>query len=818
MLKINRRNTTLMALLLMLSLSLVGVGCSQETSSDNIHRKQSFNYDWKFQLGDSISMKLADYNDSDWRKLDLPHDWSIEGKPKLDNPSGNDGGYYPTGTGWYRKTFQVPKSWDGKKVSVYFEGVYMNSEVFINGNLIGKQPYGYTSFEYDLSPYLHFGKENTMAVRVDNSQQKNSRWYTGSGIYRNVWLFVKNPVNIPNWGVAISTPKVTGNSAEVQIKTRIKNTTNKLQNLKIKVKILNAKNTVSEDEKDLELRPKEDIEIAQLVTVNNPELWSPDNPNLYEAKININKDGKTIDALTKNFGIRTLNFSVENGFQLNGKKILINGGCVHHDNGILGAAAYDAAEVRKVALLKKAGFNAVRTSHNPPSEAFLNACDSLGLMVVDEAFDGWREMKSVLTPIKHDYSTLFDTWWKHDLSSMVLRDRNHPSIIMWSIGNEIIERTKPEAVETAKMLSAAVKEIDTTRPVTSAMTTWGQGWDIFDPLMAAHDIAGYNYQLFEAESDHERVPSRIIVNTESYPKNAFFIWNLVQKHNYILGDFVWTAMDYLGESGIGRYYYSPGEPDGEHWQKDLFPWHGAYCGDIDFTGWRKPISHYRSMLYNDNEKLYMAVREPNPKNSEIKTTMWAVWPTWESWNWPGYEGQDLQVEVYSKYPQVRLYLNDTLINEKEVNQGTEFKTIFNVPYQEGELKAVGLKNGKKVETVILRSADKASNITLQADRKTIQADGQDLSFITVEITDDRGILQPNASNLLQFKVSGPGTIVGVGNADLKDTDSYSGTSFRAWKGRALVVVKSTNEPGEIILNVTSKDLKDSKIQIKTIAK
>jgi len=771
-----------------------------------------FNYDWKFQLGDFSKARSINFDDSNWRALDLPHDWSIEGQPELNNPSGNDGGYYPTGIGWYRKTFNVTSDWKDQKVSIYFEGVYMNSEVFINGTSIGVQPYGYTSFRYDLTPHLEIGKENIIAVRVDNSQQKNCRWYSGSGIYRNVWLEVTSPIHVAPWGVAITTPEVTDLMATVRVKTTVKNETGSYQDMVLFTEIIDNQGSVKGSiETQLPLEANHELTIEQNIEVKGPQLWSTDQPNLYQAKISIKQKENYIDQVTKTFGIRTLEFSAENGFMLNGEKVLLNGGCVHHDNGILGAAAYDRAEVKKVEVMKAAGFNALRTSHNPPSEAFLNACDSLGMMVIDEAFDGWRTAKD---PTPYDYSIYFDEWWQHDTESMVLRDKNHPSIIMWSIGNEIIERTEPQAVETAKMLAKAVHDIDTTRPVTSAMTTWGQGWAVFDPLMAAHDVAGYNYQLHEAESDHERVPSRIIVNTESYPKDAFYIWDLVQKHDYIIGDFVWTALDYLGESGIGGYYY-PGEPNRPHWEMDLFPWHGAYCGDVDLTGWRKPISHYRSMLYNNDEKLYMAVREPNPDNGNITLSYWTVWPTWESWTWPGHEGKDIQVEVYSKYPKVRLYFNDELIDEQLTTKDQEFKATFTLPYTTGVLRAVGVENDKETEPVILKTAGKASNLKLTADRSNIRADGQDLSYITVEIIDDQGILDPNAVNNLQFDLSGPGVIVGVGSANLKDTVSYVGDEYKAWKGRALVIVKSTKEAGDITLDVSSANLVKSSLTIKS---
>ncbi|MFB6343691.1 glycoside hydrolase family 2 TIM barrel-domain containing protein [Saccharicrinis sp. FJH62] len=794
---------------------LVISACSNasEQQNENPERKQLFDFDWKFALGDYPDAAKPDFDDSGWRHLDLPHDWSIEGKSDINNPSEGEGGFYPMGAGWYRKTFQMPEDWKGKLVSAYFGGVYMNARVFINGQALGSQPYGYTSFYRDLTPYLKEG-DNVLAVKVDNSKQKNCRWYSGSGIYRHVWMVVTDSVHIGQWGIAVTTPDVSETKAVVNIRTLVKNETNEDQEIVLATRI-SDKNKKESGANDVTvvLPANSEKEIEQELNVKDPLLWTTDEPNLYRAQIQIKKGDIITDREVQNFGIRSISFSAEEGFLLNGEKVLLNGGCVHHDNGCLGAKAYDRAEERKVELLKEAGFNAVRTSHNPPSQAFLDACDRLGLLVIDEAFDGWRTAKAPQAP--YDYSIYFDEYWEHDLSSMVLRDRNHPSVIMWSIGNEIIERTKPEAVETAKMLADKVREIDPTRPVTSAMTTWGQGWEIFDPLMAVHDVCGYNYQLHMAESDHKRVPDRIIVNTESYPRNAFNIWSLVSKHNYIIGDFVWTAMDYLGESGIGRYYY-PGEPRGEHWEANLYPWHGAYCGDIDLTGWRKPISHYRSMLYNDTEKLYMAVKEPNPDNGQIRLTMWAVWPTWESWTWPGHEGKDIEVEVYSKFPSVRLYLNNSLIAEQKISVDQQFKATFSVPYQAGTLKAVGVTNGKEIEKVELNTAGQATGIRLNPDRATISADGQDLSYIIVELTDDKGFVDPNAENEMVFSIKGPGEIIGVDNADLKDKTLYVGTIRNAWHGRAMVVVKSLRKSGDITLTVNSEGLNSASTTIKTI--
>ncbi len=798
--------------ILIIALYILFACCScNYQPNKSIERKQLFDFNWKFYLGDFPAAPTEGYNDKDWKSLDLPHDWSIEGKIDKQNPTGSDGGYFPAGIGWYSKSFLVPFEWKDKQISVYFEGVYTNSEVFINGKSLGVRPYGYSSFIYDLTPYLKFNQENLISVRVDNSMQKNSRWYSGSGIYRHVWLFVTEQVHIAHWGVGITTPQVNSEEAIVEIKTEIENNTDSPQNviLSTQVSDLDGENT-NDAETHIKIEPRSEKEVIQNITVKKPLLWTPESPNLYNAKIEVLQDNQIIDKTEHKFGIRSIEFYSEKGFLLNGKSVLLNGGCVHHDNGCLGATAFDRAEERKVELLKSAGFNAVRTAHNPPSEAFLDACDRLGLLVIDESFDGWKVNK---TPF--DYATYFEEWSVRDIQDMVLRDRNHSSIIMWSIGNEIIERKTPEAIETAKMLANAVRLIDSTRPITSAMTTWDAEWDIFDPLMAEHDVCGYNYQLHRAQSDHERVPSRIIVNTESYPRNAFKIWDIVSGNNNIIGDFVWTAMDYLGESGIGGYYY-PNEQADEHWQSDRFPWHGAYCGDIDLIGWRKPISHYRSMLYNDNEKLYMAIREPNPENGEIKLTGWAVWPTWESWTWPGHEGKDIQVEVYSKYPKVRLYLNDELIGEKQTGKEDEFKATFTLTYSPGILKVVGLENNIEKESVILKTANPVKKISLNADRTKIQANGQDLSYVTVAITDEEGTIHHNAENPLSFSLDGPGMIVGVDNANLKDTTSYVNKTRNAWYGRALVIIKSTKEAGEIFLKVKSPDLEDAILSIHTI--
>lgn len=769
-------------------------------------REMNFNENWKFHLGDTAGASARQFNDRSWRTINLPHDWSIEGRPEINNPSGNDGGYYPAGIGWYRKTFNFQQDNRLTETIIYFEGVYMNATVFVNGHELGTHPYGFTSFFYDITPYLRTG-ENTMAIKVDNSQQKNCRWYTGSGIYRNVKLIRTPKMRFEPWGTSISTITVSPQQT-VQVETTVANRLDRPQQAVVQYRVLDDDNLLATKEEHVTLETGEIRTLKTQITLNGAKLWSPETPRLYNLECRLqSSDGLLSDQVSTHFGVRSIEYSAQKGLLLNGQPLKLNGGCLHHDNGPLGAAAYRDAEWRKARLMKEAGFNAVRCSHNPPSEAFLDACDHLGLLVIDESFDGWRSSK---TP--HDYSTLFDQWWTKDIESMVLRDRNHPSVFCWSIGNEIIERKTPEAVLTAYALAGYVHKLDPTRPVTSALAAWDSDWEIYDPLAAAHDIVGYNYMMHKGPSDHERVPERIMMQTESYPRDAFANWNRLDRNAYIIGDFVWTAIDYLGESGIGRFYYK-GESEGEHYQRNQFPWHGAYCGDIDLTGIRKPISYYREMLYNPDRKLYMAVKEPNGYYGEIKETQWSVWPTWECWNWPGHEGKNIDVEIYSRYPAVRLYLNDRLIAEKPTTRNEEFKAIFTIPYAPGTLKVVGVENGKETDARILETAGNPARIQLTADHTEITADGESLVYVMAEITDRKGRLVPNADALIKFDVQGAGTLLATCSADLKDESAYTDSRRKAWKGRAMAVIKAGKVKGKLQVTAHGQGLKKASVTV-----
>ena len=732
--------------LLAFGLWLLAFGASAQT------QRQLFDDGWQFT------------HDGKTINVDLPHDWAIAYAPdSVTGASGTDGGWYPGGKGEYRKMFATPK---GEVVKLHFEGVYQKAEVFVNGQKAGQHAYGYTPFTVDMTRYLYHDKRlNEVLVKVDNSEQPNCRWYTGSGIYRHVWMVTKGKQYIDEESLCVTTPDI--------------------HTVNIKAEVVMQDGT---------RKP-----ITKTLHVENPHLWSPDDPFLYHTTIEAEGD-----VLPVTYGIRTIEYSAEKGFVLNGKPLLINGACVHHDDGVLGAMAFDAAEIRKVRQMKEAGFNLIRTSHNPTTRAFLDACDSLGMLVIGEAFDGWRTAKK-----PYDYSTLIDSCYQEDIRAMVERDRNHPSIICWSIGNEVIERKDIRVVHTAKLLKQAILDYDTTRPVTEALCAWDRDWEIYDPHFDVLDIGGYNYMIFKHASDHQRNPKRVMWQTESYPRDAFKNWALVNDYPYIIGDIVWTGLDYLGESGIGRNYYD-GETPGEHWRDGGVPeWHGAYCGDVDIMGWRKPISHYRQMLWTNTQDIYMAVREPDGYHGKINMTAWSVWPTWESWNWnggrdpkgatvPSWEGKPVEVEVYTKAPEVTLYLNDKEIGRKKVDRSTEFKAVFSVPYEPGTLRA---EAGDK--SVTLNTAGEPARLRLTADKSMLKADGQDLVYITVEVVDAQGRVCPDAAISCEAFVQGQGRLMAFATADLQDREPKTSSHVTTWKGRALLVVRSGKSKGKAQVKIKS---------------
>lgn len=785
---------------LLLLLLLLPLGLRAET-------RTRFNADWRFLLQDDSTFCATDLADGGWQRVDLPHDWSISFAPTPAAPAGYDGGWYPTGTGWYRKHFRLTAAeaatfnrW------LYFEGVYEHADVYVNGQHVAHHDYGYTGFVAHIRHAVREG-DNIVAVRVDNSHQKNCRWYSGSGIYRNVWMVTTGEQFLQPELIQVTTPDL----QTIVVTTQVGNGSDCWGEWQLVAEVDGQQQSAS-----LECEGNNYVTATHTFRIAQPRPWTPETPHLYRVHLSLRTEqGQLLDEADVLCGIRTIEYDAQQGFRLNGHPLLINGACVHHDHGLLGAAAFDAAEVRKVRLMKQAGFNLLRTSHNPPSPAFLDACDSLGMLVINEAFDGWRSEKN-----QHDFHLFFDQQAEQEVRSMVRRDRNHPCVVAWSIGNEVIERKDLRVVHTARLLRQAALALDTTRPITEALCAWDSDWEIYDPHAAVLDIVGYNYMIHKHEGDHQRVPRRIIWQTESYPADAFRNWRIVRDNPYVVGDIVWTGLDYLGESGIGGWRYASW-PQGEHWQNSQWPWHGAYCGDVDITGHRKPISYYRSLLWNGTINatgrgaLFLAVREPSGYVEPIRTTMWSTWPTWESWTWPGWEGKEIEVEVISRHPRIRLYLNDTLQAEQPTTEAGEFRAIVRIPYQPGTLRAVGVDaEGHEVESATLTTATTATRIRLTADRTVYRADGEDLAYVTVELTDAAGNVCPMASDLLTASLRGKATLAAFGSADLRDTTSVQALTHSAWHGRALLILRAPRQAGATTLNVTAKGLPAANLRLK----
>jgi beta-galactosidase len=809
-------------------------------------RNQSFDADWRFHLGDVSGAESPDFDDAAWRRLDLPHDWSVENLPHSPDENGHgavwggidvplqvgpfdmyhsegkrDTGWFVGGTGWYRKRFRVNGMGQGSQAEILFDGVYMNSDVWLNGHYLGNHPYGYTSFAYDLTPYIKRDGENVVAVRVRN-EGRNSRWYSGSGIYRHVWLNVTKDIRVPTWGIYVTTPQVSAQSAAVAVAFKVENLQKVARQVTVRVWLLDSRSRVAGNHaSSQEVPAASHADVKQTIAVSTPQLWSPATPHLYRAEIELATDGKTVDRVSTTFGIRKVEVDAQNGLRINGEAVKLRGGCMHHANGLLGSAAIDRADERRVELMKNHGFNAIRCAHNPPSPAFLDACDRLGVVVIDEAFDQWSVQKN-----PQDYHLYFKEWWRRDIDSMVLRDRNHPSIIFWSVGNEIPERAKPEGVVEAQQIVEEIKRLDDTRPITAAVDRAREGsriipWREMDPAFKYLNVAGYNYQWEQYEKDHARLPDRVIMGTESFPLQAFENWHVGEQNACVIGDFVWTGMDYLGESGIGNAqldpYYNhsqPPAPKGAIGGQSLanfslifadYPWFSAYCGDIDLIGEIKPQFYYKRVLW-DLTKLEMAVQRPIPPGRKQLVSAWG-WPDeLKSWTWPGHEGRPLSVQVYTKGDQVRLLLNGHEVGTKPVSVETKFRAEFEVPYAAGELKAVALKDGKPIAEMSFRTAGKPARLRLKADRQTIRASRNDLAYVTLEVLDGTGRPVPDATVPVSFSISGEGELAAAGTANPKDVRSFRNHRPVTYHGKCLAIVRPIGRAGTVTLRAKSEGL------------
>lgn len=771
---------------------------------NNSQRNRLFDLDWKFIKSDVSNGQDVNLDDSEWRKLTLPHDWSIEDLPgqkkeeivgpfSKESIGGSSTGHVVGGSAWYRKKFKFNSTDNDKLVTIKFDGVYMNSDVWINGMHLGNYPNGYTPFSYNLTPYLKAaGEENVIAVQVKN-EGENSRWYTGSGIYRHVWLSVTDRLHVDTSNTQITTLQASKEQAVMEISSALINENSQNISGALKIAITDPfGNLVEYVPIEIVLPENELLYHTQEVKIPYPQLWSPENPSLYLLKLVLLKNGKPVDEVSITFGIRTLHFSAGKGFLLNGESYLMKGGCVHHDNGSLGSATYDRAEYKKVELLKANGFNAVRTSHNPPSTQFLDACDQLGLLVIDETFDAWEIPKK-----PQDYSLYFDKWWKNDIQNIVKRDRNHPSVVMWSIGNEIPERGDSTGIVWTKLLSDAVKELDVTRPVNEAICAfwktpdrpWSDSKDAFELL----DVAGYNYQWKQYESDHEDFPDRIMLGTESFASEALENWRMVEKYPWVIGDFVWTAMDYFGESGIGSAMIGQKPKPPLAW-----PWFNGYCGDIDIIGVKKPQSYFRDVVWG-NSNIEMAVHSPIPDGQEEYISLWG-WPDeHRSWSWSVPDGTMMQVNVYSSAEEVQLKLNGQLIGTKKVSDDTNLTALFEVPYKSGTLTALASSNGRVIDSITFKTTGKPYQIRLTPDREKITNDFNDFSYVSVEVVDRNGNVVPNATVPIRFKIEGSGELVSVANGNPTDIKSFQQPKVDSHNGKCMIVLRSNGNKENIKL-------------------
>jgi beta-galactosidase len=756
----------------------------------------SFDAGWKFHLGDVSGAQGTTFDDSSWTSLNVPHDWSISLAFNQSSKATYEGGYLDGGLGWYRKTFDLPASASGQRIMVQFDGVYMDSTVYLNGTQVCARPYGYSSFECDLTSGAKVGGSNVIAVKV-NHQQPSSRWYSGSGIYRHTWLKTTNPVRVAYTGTRVTTPQVSTSSATVNIAVTIKNDAASDQSVTVASSVRDAAGTEvgKGSSAAASVAAGKTADVTHTATVSNPKLWSPSSPNLYSVVTTVSVGGAVVDTYTTPLGIRTFAFDASTGFSLNGTKMKINGVCNHHDLGALGAATNHRAIERRLQMLKEMGANAIRTSHNPPAPELLDIADRLGFLVMDEAFDCWYNGKHT-----YDYGRFFRTWANTDIIDMVARDMNHPSVILWSIANEVGETSDSTTV---KQLMDAIKTKDTTRPIGQGLAAWAEA---DTAAVGLEDFVGINYAPERYDTIHSAhstwkmlasetssaLRSRGVYNNQNNQQSSYddtwagwghsaeTSWKNVNTRAFIAGEFVWTGFDYIGE------------PTPFQW-----PSKSSYFGMIDTATFPKDIYYFYQSKWNASGPTMVHIVPMN-------------WTNWTS-------GQAVKVLVYTNAESVELFLNDKSQGSKTMDIANTGKLQWSVSFATGTLEARASKGGTVVAKDTLKTAGAAAALALKADRASIAADGRDLSFVEVDIVDAQGVIVPQANNKIDFTISGPGALVGLDGGDSTNHDSYKGTSHAAFSGKLMAIVQSTTTAGKITLKATSGSLTAGSIDITTAA-
>lgn len=800
-----------------LLIGLLLLSGSQPAPAQPVREKVDFDDGWTFHLGDVNGAQFRAFDDSEWRRLDVPHDWSIEGEFSEKHASGQ--GYLPGGVGWYRKTFRLPNGDQGKKIEVLFDGVYQNSEVWINGHYLGKRPFGYISFSYDLTEYLNYGgDENVLSVRVDHSNDADSRWYTGSGILRHVWLRKVNPVHVGQWGTFVRTPTVSEDRAVVAVSTDLVNDSENDEMVTLNLSVEESGQEVGTGEVSVQVPAGARRTVEQEISVADPSLWSTDDPDLYRLVSSVYTQDTRTDRKETPFGIRTFRFESQDGFFLNGESMLIKGVCLHNDAGALGAAVPVQEWRDRLRLMKEMGANAIRTSHNPPPPELLTLADEMGFLVMDEAFDEWKLGKKKWIQgwnvgqdegaaglgtyySQHGYSDFFEEWAKKDLQAMVKRDRNHPSVILWSIGNEVDYPNDPytdpnrenyqawrpsayQVTETARTLYDYVTAVDDTRPVTAAVAN--------TPLAnktgyaALLDVVGYNYQEQHYEEDHESFPERKMIGSET--GDSYEAWRAVENHDYIPGQFLWTGIDYLGEAG-------------------RFPNRSNNSGLLTLSNVRKVGFYYRQSLWSEEPMVYLATAESMEEEDYDDEDGSS------HWTWDGHEGEEMTVVAYTNSSEVELFLNGESLGRKAPSDAEHPWVRWTVPYEPGTLRAVARTDGEEVARYQLQTAGEPHAIELVPNRSEIQANGEDLSSVRVRVTDSEGVVVPSADHEIRFEVEGAGENVGVGNSNHRSLAPYKADVRNVHNGRARIIIQSSGEAGEITVRAEAEGLASDALTI-----
>lgn len=822
--------------------------------------KSKMNHGWKMMVG-SPSLMSSLMGGAAYTDVSLPHDAMIHEERKEDTGHGAQTGFYPGGCYTYIRTLFAPEEWISQTVLLEFEGVYETAMVYVNGELAKTNLYGYSNFYVCLDKYLNYGAENEIKVIANNSAEKNTRWYSGSGIYRDVNLYVGNRIHIETDGVKILPVNVSREYAQAEVVVNVKNLQRKREDIQVKTTLLFHGEVKAEDCVHVTMFTQAEEEVHQRIGVVNPALWNVDTPNLYQCKVEILSEGEVLDTVCENFGFRTITVDPVHGFCINGETVKLRGTCIHHDNGVIGAATFADAERRRCRQMKEAGFNSIRSAHHPMSKAMLDACDEYGMLVMDEVSDIWTRHKN-----QNDFALHFERTLDEEIEKIVHKDYNHPSVIMYSTGNEIPEMGSPFGAQINRYMSNLFRRLDRSRFTTNAINGMlaagskmgviikelmeqfgmanqkqedeengasaegagelngmlammtGSFADAFasHPLMTeiisesseGMDIIGLNYMTGRHELEHTVHPNQCVVGTETYPADIVRLWDIVKNNDHVIGDYTWTGYDYLGEAGCGIFYY-----DGKANFGSNYPDRLAYIGDINLIGTRRPISYLREIVFGLRKDPYIAVQKVDKYGMKHSQTAWMDVDNIESWTWPGYEGKPAVVEIFGVDEEVELFLNGKSLGRKPCGEKNGFRTAYEITYEPGELKAIGYTDGKASAPFVLKTADEKVEMQVNVEHETLKADSDELAFITVRLVDAEGALNTAAAKEISITMDGPAVLQGFGNGDPQALTSYDATTWPVYEGEVMAVLRAGEKAGKTVVTFAADGMETKSVEV-----